>query len=58
MSLFIVGGWTRWPLKVISNSDDSMILSVWWTLIKHPARVSCKNQFCDICCVWDSSLLC
>jgi len=26
MSLFIAGCGTRWPLKVLSNSDDSMIL--------------------------------
>ena len=26
VSLFMQGSWTRWPLKVPSNSKDSMIL--------------------------------
>jgi len=26
VSLFIAGGWTRWPLRVPSNSENSMIL--------------------------------
>ena len=54
MSLLIVGGWTRWPLKVPFNPKHSMILNIGtvcleWAWSLHPWRYSKAD------CVWSKT---